>query len=566
MKRMILLLAAIAVIGAFVTTPADAGSYVVRSGDTLSKIAQGYEGVTWQEICQKNRLSNCDTIRVGQTLTIPGSEKESTGVVTPPQKEQSRPVDGAKASVKDWRHVGVDTVVPKSWHRGDADGRLQMTVKQRQRLINLSFTKEEVDIVGGDLAAGKCHIAFREEGHIWQGGMGFGRGFWSQPTRNATGDAVAVWECPAVNGKQVDFPKCGNPAVNLVSPPPAVVHQEGEERIPVCMLQGMEFVQGGIGTNYDGHNAVVAMELACLRKVGKRWEMGPLVHFGRGWFHEDDIVKGRSDGLHFGGRFRYTAQDGGVFKFDLALGPGSLLASDHDGEWKIEKFGGLDIWLAPQWEKCWKSGTCLEIMGYATVPITGRLGDVTGDGWVNEDGATRVWTAGLLARLSHDFGWVFIPEVTTGLMAQEDVDTLGVPLKLGVRTRDRSLRAWVGMEFWTGDTFVFGAEHNWGGKALYLGAKQRREEVENGKKVSINEKVDVFRPDPETVTLAKTEVPKARETKTATTRSTTPSPFGWIGDVQNTISDSSDIVEKPSSSERSKDNERTTDSYLGLFG
>jgi len=563
-------LAAVAVaLGAMMTTaPADAGSYVVQKGDTLSKIAQGYAGVTWQEICQKNRLSNCNQIRVGQALTIPGSEKESSDVATLPDREQPKPETAvnAESPVKDWRRMNVDTVVPKNWHLGGADGRLKMTSKQHQRLNNLGLTDEEANVVGESLAAGKCHIELRPEGHIWQGGMGFGRGYWPEPTRNATGDAVAVWACPPVNGKQVDFPKCGNPTVNIVpSEPIAEVSPPKDDRVPVCMLQGMEFAQGGIGTNYDGRNAVVAMELACLRKVGKRWEMGPLVHFGRGWFQEEDIVKGRSDGLHFGGRFRYTSEKDGVFKFDLALGPGSLQAKGYNGEWKIEKFGGLDMWLAPQWDKCWKDGTCLEIMGYATVPLTGRLGDVRGDGWVNKDGATRVWTAGILARLSHDFGWVFIPEVTTGLMAQEDIDTLGVPLKLGARTRDRAWRAWVGMEWWQGDTFIFGIEHNWGGKKLYLGAKSRREEVENGTKVSINEKVDVSRPDPETITLAQVEPSTAKPEKQATTtRTTEPSAFGWVADAQNSGSDSSETV-KHASSRKSKD-EWTVDSYLGAFG
>jgi len=505
--------------------------YRVKSGDTLGQIAKRELGDTsrYAEIFEANRdkLSSPDRIEIGQLLTIPRGDDSArhyiahrSDFISLPAEDMSvTNLDSTRETIIpkseedaiDWRHLGVNTVVPKNWHLGGAGGQLEMTPKQGQRLRQLGLTEEEVSVVAQNLSSGKCSITSREEGHIWAGGMGFGSGYWSAPTRNSIGNAVDAWACPSVNGKQVDFPKCGNPAVNIVQQPPTppAMAETPEERTPLCMLQGMEFVQGGIGTNYDGHNAVVAMELACLRKVGDRWEVGPMMHFGRGWFHEED-AKGRSQGLHFGGRFRYTAEDGSVFKFDIAVGPGSLLASGHNGEWKIEKFGGLDLWLAPQYEKCWETGTCLEVMGYATIPITGRLGDVKGDGWVNEDGATRVWTAGVLARLSHDFGWFFIPEVTTGVMAQEDVDTLGIPLKIGARTRDRAWRAWVGMEWWQGDTFVFGLEHNWGGKALYLDGFGRLEELGNGQQVSIDTPVDLNQGNPKATVVATSRKAKSR--------------------------------------------------------
>jgi LysM repeat protein len=534
-----------------IPTLASAGveTYVVQGGDTLSKIAaQKLDSASrYGEICRLNRLSDCDRINIGQKLTIPviGSEKpkkqetQSSPLALVTSSDTSVPVTvtetiPASEDTVDWHHIGVDTVVPKNWHLGGTSGQLEMTSRQGQLLLQLGLAEEEVNIVSQNLSSGKCSIASRDEGHIWKGGMGFGSGYWASPTKNSIGETVNVWACPEINGKQVDFPKCGNPAVNIVTPtpPPAMAEAPTDERTPLCMMQGMEFAQGGIGTNYDGHNAVVAMELACLRKVGDRWEMGPMMHFGRGWFHEED-AKGRSNGLHFGGRFRYTAEDGSVFKFDVALGPGSLLASGHNGEWKIEKFGGLDLWLAPQWEKCWATGTCLEVMGYATVPLTGRLGDVTGDGWVNEDGATRVWTAGVLARLSHDFGWFFVPEVTAGVMAQEDVDTLGIPLKVGVRTRDRAWRAWAGMELWQGDTFIFGLEHNWGGKALYLDGKGRLEELENGQQVSIDTPVDLNQGNPKTETVVAT----SRKTKSRVASSWTPPARSSVEEAKGVFAD-----------------------------
>jgi nucleoid-associated protein YgaU len=47
--------------------------YTVQSGDTLSKIAAGYQGVTWQQIFEANRdqLQDPDKISPGQKLRIP---------------------------------------------------------------------------------------------------------------------------------------------------------------------------------------------------------------------------------------------------------------------------------------------------------------------------------------------------------------------------------------------------------------------------------------------------------------------------------------------------------------
>jgi len=57
------------------------GVYVVQPGDSLSKIAVKYPGVTWQAICRANQLQNCNLIYVGQRLVIPtggGSTTEET--------------------------------------------------------------------------------------------------------------------------------------------------------------------------------------------------------------------------------------------------------------------------------------------------------------------------------------------------------------------------------------------------------------------------------------------------------------------------------------------------------
>lgn len=48
-------------------------TYTVKSGDSLSKIAGNYEGITWQQIFEANKdqISNPDLIHPGQVIKIP---------------------------------------------------------------------------------------------------------------------------------------------------------------------------------------------------------------------------------------------------------------------------------------------------------------------------------------------------------------------------------------------------------------------------------------------------------------------------------------------------------------
>lgn len=48
-------------------------TYTVQPGDSLSKIAQKYSGLTWQKIFEANKdqISNPDLIKPGQVLKIP---------------------------------------------------------------------------------------------------------------------------------------------------------------------------------------------------------------------------------------------------------------------------------------------------------------------------------------------------------------------------------------------------------------------------------------------------------------------------------------------------------------
>lgn len=56
-----------------VTANPNQQTYTVKSGDSLSKIAGNYKGLTWQEIWEANKdqISNPDLIHPGQVLKIP---------------------------------------------------------------------------------------------------------------------------------------------------------------------------------------------------------------------------------------------------------------------------------------------------------------------------------------------------------------------------------------------------------------------------------------------------------------------------------------------------------------
>lgn len=64
-------------------TPTPSGVYIVRAGDTLSKIADNFE-TTVEELLAANNLSDPDRIQVGQELRLPytGTSPASTPLAT----------------------------------------------------------------------------------------------------------------------------------------------------------------------------------------------------------------------------------------------------------------------------------------------------------------------------------------------------------------------------------------------------------------------------------------------------------------------------------------------------
>ncbi|NOJ98670.1 LysM peptidoglycan-binding domain-containing protein, partial [Corallococcus coralloides] len=77
----------------FQAAPSKAGSYTVRSGDTLSGIA-GRHGTTVGALAKANGIANPNKIYVGQRLTIPGAGGGASPVTSKP------PSGGASYTVR----------------------------------------------------------------------------------------------------------------------------------------------------------------------------------------------------------------------------------------------------------------------------------------------------------------------------------------------------------------------------------------------------------------------------------------------------------------------------------
>jgi LysM repeat protein len=83
-----------------------ASDYTVKSGDTLSEIAQA-NGADWHELARINHLKDPNLILIGQTLTLDGVKKaaadQAPRVVkkSEAQKPQSRKADTKKSDRKD---------------------------------------------------------------------------------------------------------------------------------------------------------------------------------------------------------------------------------------------------------------------------------------------------------------------------------------------------------------------------------------------------------------------------------------------------------------------------------
>jgi len=83
------------------TGSASASTHTVTAGETLWSIATATigSGYNWVDIRDANKLTNPDSIEVGQTLAIPAVSKREGGQIASATVEAKRPADG-KYTVK----------------------------------------------------------------------------------------------------------------------------------------------------------------------------------------------------------------------------------------------------------------------------------------------------------------------------------------------------------------------------------------------------------------------------------------------------------------------------------
>ena len=119
--------------GAAVLLPivANAESYTVKSGDTLSAIAASHQ-TTVDKIAQKNKISNIHLISVGQVLELDGDVSEQVTVEKSDKAEQStvNPSSGLStedAESKEWI-AQKESSGSYTAQNGQYYGRYQLTI------------------------------------------------------------------------------------------------------------------------------------------------------------------------------------------------------------------------------------------------------------------------------------------------------------------------------------------------------------------------------------------------------------------------------------------------------
>lgn len=525
------------VIGVLIATAGASigATYVVQGGDTLSKIAQNYSGVSWQEICRANNLPNCDRINVGQRLEIPDGSTASAPVTSAPAKKASK-------DVFDWRRVGADPVVKSNtWHRGNSAGKLELTSKQKARLMQISLLSSEVEKVAELLEMGACNMEARAPGHTWSG-MGFGKGSHRGVVKNATGGYVDVWACPAVGNKQIDIAMgCGNPAVNHVSPPPKIPQQStkvDEETGLSCDKIATAWAQGELNGRFINASA----RMGCLFDIGPNSKLGPVIggQINRYWGKDGWTEKGWFVGL--GPEFRMKPA-GGLDSFEVFLIAGPAFAEGGNGEVARSPSHGLDAHLGVTMEKTVlvgeKTAMTIRFMPFAHAALTNRMGDLSWQGNPIGEEVARKHTAGAVLRLEFDNAeWKLRPELTVGGWYVWDViDPWGAKILVGFSTKDKVWRLGVGAQY-SGMGWVPIAEIEYNpilGKML-LSAQKADDALTTGatsSSVALGVEASATSQIQKAYDDQRRQVIRKKATQSSTTSG---SPFGWAQDAQHRTS------------------------------
>lgn len=510
--------------------------YVVRSGDTLSTIAKKYNGVSWKQICDDNRLANCDRIKVGQKLSIGYPDVRGKKIPAKHQiAERSDFFSLVKVSttspekVRAWKRVGADPLLPvrlrKEWHRADE---LRLTSAQADRLAQFGLSSSEVEQVRLDLVSGKCHAVARPVGYTWKG-MAMGKGNWGQ-TQNATGDFIMVWACPAMNGKQVDVAmRCGNVAWNEVTTPTPPPPPKTKEAL-ACEAVGSAWTQMG----ERGESG--SLRFSCLFPVGKGWKVGPSIGVKGSRYSNDSWVEvGNFYGAGIEGRGSLGEID--AVEFVVLVGQGSTRGYSKDGMVEKMKATGLDAKIAIQLRERFqisdKTGITVRFMPWVDVPLTGNSAKLLWQGNQVGEEKGRKLVVGAILRLEMDrVDWNVKPEFTLGIWNISDVqDPVGGKILAGIATKDDVFRIGAGVQFPDPHFIV---EVEWNAGLGWLRANSRIAQTSLVKDAGSSEAYLGVKAQAVAPKAEKTPTTAIAQKEESKTRSSSSSPFGWGADAQKT--------------------------------
>ena len=133
----------------FLPTLANADSYTVKSGDTLSAIAASHN-TTVDKIAQKNKISNIHLISVGQVLELDDTATSTTTAESSNSATTTSGLSAEDAAAKEWI-AQKESSGSYTAQNGQYYGRYQLSLSY----LNGDLSAENQEKVADDYVAGR---------------------------------------------------------------------------------------------------------------------------------------------------------------------------------------------------------------------------------------------------------------------------------------------------------------------------------------------------------------------------------------------------------------------------